>query len=73
MSKKHVYQFLDAPREMPAKVPLADRVGGDWNVRRRAGGGLRQVARRPRREALPVLRRASDRRQRTALPGPPAC
>ena len=31
MSKKHVFQFLDAPREMPAKVPLADRVGGDWN------------------------------------------
>ena len=31
MSKKQVFQFLDAPREMPAKVPLADRVGGDWN------------------------------------------
>ena len=31
MSKKQVFQFLDAPREMPAKVPLVDRVGGDWN------------------------------------------
>ena len=31
MSKKHVFQFLDLPREMPPKVPLADRTGGDWN------------------------------------------
>ena len=31
MSKKHLFQFLESPREMPAKVPLAERVGGDWN------------------------------------------
>ena len=31
MSRKQVFQFRDAPREMPAKVPLAERVGGDWH------------------------------------------
>ena len=31
MSKKHLFQFLESPREMPAKVPLAERIGGDWN------------------------------------------
>ena len=30
MSKKQVFQFLDAPREMPAKLPLALRLEGDW-------------------------------------------
>lgn len=31
MSKKQVFQFLDAPREMPRKLPLALRTAGDWN------------------------------------------
>ena len=31
MSKKQLFQFLESPREMPAKVPLAERIGGDWN------------------------------------------
>ena len=31
MSKKHVFQYLDSPREMPTKVPLTERMGGDWN------------------------------------------
>ena len=31
MSRKQVFQFRDAQREMPAKVPLAERVGGDWH------------------------------------------
>lgn len=31
MSKKNVFQFLDLPREMPPKVPLADRTAGDWH------------------------------------------
>lgn len=31
MSKKHLFQFLDSPREMPAKVPLADRVAGSFD------------------------------------------
>jgi glutamate synthase (NADPH/NADH) small chain len=31
MGKKHVFQFLDAPREMPPKVPLAERVAGSFD------------------------------------------
>ena len=31
MSKKQVFQFLDAPREMPRKLPLALRTAGDWS------------------------------------------
>ncbi len=31
MSKKQLFQFLDAPREMPAKVPLAERVAGSFD------------------------------------------
>ncbi len=31
MSKKHLFQFLDSPREMPAKVPLAERVAGSFD------------------------------------------
>ncbi|MDH5821944.1 FAD-dependent oxidoreductase [Luteimonas sp. RD2P54] len=30
MSKKQVFQFLDLPREMPRRIPLALRTGGDW-------------------------------------------
>ncbi|RDZ26646.1 FAD-dependent oxidoreductase [Lysobacter silvisoli] len=30
MSKKPVFQFREAPREMPARIPLALRQGGDW-------------------------------------------
>ena len=30
MSKKQVFQFREAPREMPARIPLALRQGGDW-------------------------------------------
>lgn len=30
MSKKQVFQFRDAPREMPERIPLALRQGGDW-------------------------------------------
>ena len=31
MSKKHVFQFLDLPREMPRRIPLQLRTAGDWN------------------------------------------
>lgn len=31
MSKEKLFQFLDAPREMPAKVPLAERVAGSFD------------------------------------------
>ncbi|WP_374248322.1 FAD-dependent oxidoreductase [Thermomonas sp.] len=31
MSKKQLFQFLDAPREMPAKVPLSERVAGSFD------------------------------------------
>lgn len=31
MSKKHLFQFLDAPRDMPPKVPLAERVAGSFD------------------------------------------
>ncbi|MDE2407192.1 MAG: FAD-dependent oxidoreductase [Xanthomonadaceae bacterium] len=31
MSKQQLFQFLDAPREMPAKVPLAERVAGSFD------------------------------------------
>ncbi|TDK27194.1 glutamate synthase small subunit [Luteimonas aestuarii] len=31
MGKKNAFQFLDAPREMPVKVPLVERTAGDWN------------------------------------------
>ncbi|MBX9401104.1 FAD-dependent oxidoreductase [Lysobacter sp. BMK333-48F3] len=30
MSKKPVFQFRDAPREMPARIPLQLRLDGDW-------------------------------------------
>ncbi len=31
MSKKNLFQFLDTPREMPVKVPLAERVAGSFD------------------------------------------
>ena len=31
MSKKHVFQYLDLPREMPRKLPLELRLAGDWS------------------------------------------
>jgi glutamate synthase (NADPH/NADH) small chain len=31
MSKKHAFQFVELPRTMPRKIPLALRTGGDWN------------------------------------------
>ncbi|WP_256645864.1 FAD-dependent oxidoreductase [Thermomonas paludicola] len=31
MSKKHLFQFLDSPRGMPAKVSLAERVAGSFD------------------------------------------
>ncbi|RMH88993.1 glutamate synthase small subunit [Lysobacter pythonis] len=31
MSRKQVFQFLDIPREMPAKKPLELRLAGDWS------------------------------------------
>lgn len=31
MSKKQVFQFLDSPRDMPPKVPLAERVAGSFD------------------------------------------
>ena len=31
MSKKHVFQFLELPREMPRRIPLELRTAGDWN------------------------------------------
>lgn len=30
MSRKQVFQFLDVPRQMPAKKPLELRMAGDW-------------------------------------------
>ena len=30
MSKKPVFQFRDAPREMPSRIPLQLRLNGDW-------------------------------------------
>lgn len=30
MSKKQVFQFRDAPREMPSRIPLQLRLDGDW-------------------------------------------
>jgi glutamate synthase (NADPH) small chain len=40
MSKKNAFQFLEAPREMPPKVPLAERTSGDW---RELYGGFAQA------------------------------
>ena len=31
MTKTHLFQFLDSPREMPAKVPLPERVAGSFD------------------------------------------
>ena len=31
MSKKNLFQFLELPREMPRKIALELRTGGDWN------------------------------------------
>ena len=31
MSKQQLFQFLESPREMPAKVPLSDRVAGSFD------------------------------------------
>lgn len=31
MTRRDVFRFLNEPREMPAKVPLALRTNGDWN------------------------------------------
>ncbi|NYZ62327.1 FAD-dependent oxidoreductase [Luteimonas deserti] len=31
MTKRDVFRFLNEPREMPDKVPLPLRTGGDWN------------------------------------------
>ncbi|WP_058835815.1 FAD-dependent oxidoreductase [Luteimonas abyssi] len=31
MAKRNVFQFLDASREMPQRIPLALRTAGDWN------------------------------------------
>ncbi|RPD87829.1 FAD-dependent oxidoreductase [Luteimonas sp. 100069] len=31
MTKRDVFRFLNEPREMPAKLPLALRTEGDWN------------------------------------------
>ncbi|WP_394001524.1 FAD-dependent oxidoreductase [Luteimonas sp. WGS1318] len=31
MTKRDVFRFLNEPREMPGKVPLALRTDGDWN------------------------------------------
>ncbi|HOV95999.1 MAG TPA: glutamate synthase small subunit, partial [Thermomonas sp.] len=31
MSQKNLFQFLDAAREMPAKVPLAQRTAGSFD------------------------------------------
>ncbi|WP_287598982.1 FAD-dependent oxidoreductase [Thermomonas sp.] len=31
MSKQQLFQFLESPREMPAKVPLAERVAGSFD------------------------------------------
>ena len=31
MSKQHLFQFLDSPRDMPPKVPLAARVAGSFD------------------------------------------
>jgi glutamate synthase (NADPH/NADH) small chain len=30
MTKKQVFQFRDAPREMPSRIPLQLRLNGDW-------------------------------------------
>ena len=30
MSRKHVFQFLDLPREMPRRIPVELRTSGDW-------------------------------------------
>lgn len=30
MAKKNAFQFLDEPRDMPRRIPLALRLGGDW-------------------------------------------
>lgn len=30
MGRKHAFQFLDAPREPPRRIPLALRTAGDW-------------------------------------------
>jgi len=30
MSRKHVFQFLDLPREMPRRIPVELRTAGDW-------------------------------------------
>ncbi|MCD9033719.1 FAD-dependent oxidoreductase [Luteimonas sp. Y-2-2-4F] len=31
MNKRNVFRFLDEPREMPQRIPLALRTAGDWN------------------------------------------
>ena len=31
MTKRDVFRFLNEPRAMPGKVPLALRTNGDWN------------------------------------------
>ena len=31
MPKRNVFRFLDEPREMPQRIPLALRTAGDWN------------------------------------------
>lgn len=30
MSRKHVFQYLDLPREMPRRIPVEVRTAGDW-------------------------------------------
>ncbi|MEQ4574856.1 MAG: FAD-dependent oxidoreductase [Gammaproteobacteria bacterium] len=30
MSRKHVFQFLDLPRQMPQRIPVELRTSGDW-------------------------------------------
>ena len=30
MSRKHAFQFLDLPREMPRRIPVELRTSGDW-------------------------------------------
>ncbi len=31
MSRKHVFQFLDLPRQMPQRIPVELRTSGDWS------------------------------------------
>ncbi|MET0549613.1 MAG: FAD-dependent oxidoreductase [Xanthomonas sp.] len=31
MSRKHAFQFLDLPRQMPQRIPVELRTSGDWN------------------------------------------